>query len=439
MGTILVILALILLNAVLVSAELAVLSSRKIRLSQAAEKGSRGAAKALALAEDPTRFLSTVQVGITLIAILLGAFGEASIAGDLEARIKTVAVLEDYAHPIALAIVVVSITVVSIVVGELIPKRLAIAFPERIASFTARPLWLVAKVGSPVVSLLSGSTSIILRLFGLKETGGRDDLSEEELRALLKAGTRTGVIHAQEHELLDRVFRLGDLRVKSLMVPRADVHFIDVDATKNQVKIAVATSPHSHFPVCQGSLDKLVGVVHVKDLVKHGMIAGEDVNLSEIAQSPLFVPEAMPALTLLDRFAETRRHIAFVVDEFGGVEGLVTLNDIVERIIGSVVTADDDDPAQITPRADGTVLVDGLLPLQDLFHYFDIDPGEDHDFDDISTAAGFVVALLGRVPRTGDSLDRFGHRFEVVDMDRRRIDKLLVTALKPADEQEQTE
>lgn len=439
MGTILIILALIVFNGVLVAAELAVLSSRKIRLSQAADKGSRGARKALELAEEPTRFLSTVQIGITLIAILLGAFGEASIAGDLEAKVAAVDLFKPYAHPIALAIVVISITIVSIVVGELIPKRLAIVFPERIASYTARPLSFVARLGSPIVTVLSGSTTIILRLAGLKESGNRDDLSEEELRALLKAGTRTGVIHAQEHELLDRVFRLGDLRVKSLMVPRADVHFIDAHATKNQVKIAVATSPHSHFPVCQGSLDKLIGVVHVKDLVKHGMIAGEDVNLSEIAQSPLFVPEAMPALTLLDRFAETRRHIAFVVDEFGGVEGLVTLNDIVERIIGSVVTADDDDPAQITRRADGTVLVDGLLPLQDLFHYFAINPGREHDFDDISTAAGFVVALLGRVPRTGDSVDRYGHRFEVVDMDRRRIDKLLVTVLTSTDHQERTE
>jgi putative hemolysin len=424
----LVILLLLLANGVLAMSELALASARRIRLEQRAERGDAGAKVALELTANPTRLLSTVQVGITLIGILAGAFGGAALAGDVALTLKAWGLHEEYADALALSGVVVIITYLSLVVGELVPKRLALQNPERVASIVSRPMKALALAVGPVVAILSFSTEVVLRLFGVREHR-QEAVSEEEVRGLIQEGAAQGVFHERERELIERVFHLADQRVKALMVPRADIVWIDADATVERVRLIVATSPHSHFPVCEGSLDKLVGVVHVKDLVKNSLITGADVKASELARVPLFVPENTPAMRLLERFREMNTHVAFLVDEFGGVEGLVTLNDLVEAIVGDVAQTQGDDKPGAVRRADGSFLVDGRLPVEDLRRALDVEELPIPETAEAHTAAGLVLALLGHVPRTGEIVERGGLRFEVVDMDRQRVDQILVSRI----------
>ncbi len=423
---IVILILLLLVNAVLVMAELAVVSAKRVRLEHMAEKGDRGARAALELGSSPLRFLSTVQIGITAIAILSGAFGERSMAKGLAEYLAAFPWLAPYAEVASLIVVVAGITFFSLVVGELIPKRLALAHPEAIARVVSRPSRLAAKLASPLVALLSGSAEGTLKLFGFRENK-EHDVSEEEIRGMIEKGTQSGVILEAEQELVERVFRLGDQRVGELMVSRADITWIDAQAGVERVRLVVATSPHSHFPVCEGSLDTIVGVVHVKDLVKHGMIAGDAISLRELARPPVFVPEATPAIRLLERFREARTHVMFVVDEFGGVKGLVTLNDLVERVMGDAVLLDTGEQPQVVQRADGTLLVDGRLPAADFWREVGVEPPPQDELADVNTTGGLVVALMGHLPRVGETVERFGLRIEVVDMDRRRVDQVLVT------------
>lgn len=424
-------------NALLVTAELAIISARRSRLEHLADRGSRGAKAALALANAPLRFLSTIQMGITLVAILSGAVGERALAASLERRLSQVDWLAPHAGIVSFAIVVFAITYFTLVLGELVPKRLAMAFPDRIAVIVSRPLELLARVCAPLVALLSGSTGLILRVLGVRDQP-HADLSEDDIRGLIRQGVRAGILEAREQELLDRVFRLGDRKVKSLMVPRADITWIDSTAPAERVRVIVATSPYSHFPVCEGSLDKIVGVVHVKDLVKHGLVHTDEFSVAVIAQPPLFVPEGMSALRLIDVFHDKHRHLAFVVDEFGGVEGLVTLNDLVERILGDVAVSTPGETPAFVRRDDGSFLVDGAAPLSDLWEKLSVHEPPEHDFEDVNTVGGLVVAVLGRFPRAGETATFAGLRFEVVDLDRRRIDKLLITRVHPTPGAEET-
>ena len=419
---------LILLNGVFAMSELAIMTSRRSRLQRSADAGSSGAATALALAREPARFLSTVQVGITMVGIFSGAFAERAISSELQSLIAKAPFLAPYAAPVALAIVVLAVTYFSLVLGELVPKRIALAHPERTASFIAKPLDLASRVGALPIRLLTHSSDVVLRLLRVRPRDG-DDVSAEDVKSLVARAASTGVFDRFEHELFQRVFRVGELSVKSLMVPRADVIWIDQSASVDELRVLVGTSPFSHFPVCRDTLDHIVGVVHVKDLIAHGLVAGAAFDVGRVAQKPLFVPETTAALTLLDRFQRTRTHIAFVVDEYGGTEGLVTVNDVIRVLVGDITRRGEAPPPKAVRRDDGSWLVEGRLPLHELLRTLELPETAADELPEVHTAAGLIVALLGDVPREGQHVDFNGWRLEVVDMDDHRIDQVLARRL----------
>jgi len=423
--SILILLALVLLNGVFAMSELAVMTSRQSRLQRAAARGSRGASTAILLAKDPTRFLSTVQVGITLIGILAGAFGENALSGELEVLVAAVPQLAPHADVVALAIVVLLLTYVSLVVGELVPKRIALAHPEAVASLISRPLNLLSIIAAWPIRLLSASTHLLLRVLRLKPREG-DDVSEEDVRALIARAAGTGVFTPQELALFQRTMRVGDLVVRDLMISRKDIVWIDERTPIEAVRVLVGTSPHSHFPVCRGGLDRVVGVVHVKDLIAHGLVAGKEFSVASVTHAPLFVPESMPALRLLDQFQATRTHFAFVVDEYGGTLGMLTLNDVARAILGDVSRKGDAAVPTMTQRSDGSWLVDGRLPLHEMALTLQIPPEAEESLPDVSTVAGLVTTVLGRIPQEGEKATWAGLELEVVDMDGVRVDKLIV-------------
>lgn len=426
-----VLFVLIVLNGVLAMSELAMMTARRSRLHQAAARGSKGAATALSLANEPTRFLSTVQVGITLIGILSGAFAEEAISSRLRGKIASVAVLAPYSEPIALAIVVLVITYFSLVLGELVPKRVALAFPEAVASFIARPLATLARVAALPVRALSGSTEFVVKLLRIKGAE-RDDVSEEDVRALVARAASTGVFTRQEHALFKRTMQVGDLTVGDLMVPRSDVVWIDESASIEAVRVLVGTSPYSHFPVCRGGLDRLSGVVHLKSLIAYGLLAGQEFKVSDVARQPLFAPEAMPALRMMDEFRRTGTHIAIVVDEKGGTLGLLTLNDVLSALVGGTGRLGEASKPRAVQREDGSWLLDGRLPVVEAMESLGVRGALDVERVDTRTVAGLVLARLGHIPREGEHTDWHGWRLEVVDMDGTRVDQVLAVKVDVA-------
>lgn len=428
MATPLIVLSvLLLLNGILAMAELAMMTSRQSRLQQAAGRGSRGAAAALTLAREPTRFLSTVQFGITLIGILAGAFGEAQLSQPLEDLLRRwFPGLGQSADPIALIIVVLLITYFSLVLGELVPKRLALAYPEAIASRISRPLQLLAVVAALPVRVLTVSTEAVMRVLRVRGRAS-DEVSEEDVRSLMSRAATTGVFTPQEHALMQRVFRVGDLRVRDLMVPRTDVVWIDRAASSEMLKVLVGTNPYSHFPVCDGDLDNLIGVIHIKDLIAYGLLAGAAFDVSQVAQKPLFVPDRTPALRLLDQFQKSKMHIAFVVDEHGGTQGLITLNDVLAALVGDLSRRGEAPPPKAVRRADGSWLMDGALPLHEMAARLALAADPAQDVPDASTVGGLVLALMGHIPLEGEKVAWRGYELEVMDMDGTRIDQVLVT------------
>lgn len=426
----LILLLLVLLNGIFAMSELAVMTSRRSRLQRQAEAGSRGARAALRLADDPTRFLSTVQVGITLIGILAGALGENALSGRLAPAIAEVPLLAPYADVAALVVVVLLITYLSLVVGELVPKGIAIAHPERVATLIAGPLQRLSVAAAWPVKLLSLSTDAILRVLRVGAKS-EDDVSEEDVKALLARAARMGIFTPQELTLFHRTMRVGDLVVRHLMVSRKEIVWIDHRMPTDRLRVLVGTNPHSHFPVCAGSLDRVVGVVHVKDLIAHGLIAGRDFEVSAVMHPPLFVPESMPVLGLLDHFSQARTHLAFVVDEYGGTIGMLTLGDLARSILGEVSRRGDAAAPAIRPRGDGSWRADGRLPLHELAIALHLPEEAERSMPQVSTVAGLATAVLGRIPVEGDRLQWAGLELEVVDMDDARVDKLLVRRLPP--------
>lgn len=427
-----ILLLLIVLNGVFAMSEMAVVASRRARLSGQATGGHKGAAAALALAESPTRFLSTVQIGITLIGILAGAFGEAALAKDLAGFLRRFAWLAGSADLLATVLVVLCITYLSLVLGELVPKRLALSRPERIASAVAIPMGWLARIASPVVTLLSFSTDLIVRTFraGAAE---QESVTQEEIEAMLVQGAATGVLEPQEHKIVERVFRLADQRLSSVMTPRTDIVWLDADASPERVRIVIATESHSHFPVCEGSLDKLLGVVHVKDLVKNGLVTGS-VELRPLVRPPLFLPESSSALNALELFRVQRTHVAFVLDEYGALEGLVTLGDIMEGIVGEMVRTGEESDPQAVQRDEHSWLLDGMLGIDELREIMGVSELPKQQETSYQTVSGLVMVMLGRIPSAGESFTWRNFHFEVVDMDRQRVDKVLLT-IKPEEEQ----
>jgi len=428
MTPILVILLLIVINGIFVMAEMAVVSSRKPRLQQFANEGSHGAEAALELATHPDRFLATVQIGITLIAILTGAYAERTLTERLASRLQETPSLAEYGETIAFAIVVVAITYVSLVVGELLPKRLALHNPERIASAMSSIMNFFSRLAAPAVGFISGSTRLLMGAFRLHPSE-EPPVTEEEIKVMMEQGTEAGVFEEAEHDIVKSIFKLGDRAVNALMVPRRDVVWLDIDEpfVENQKKLA--TSLYSRFPVAQGSLDNVLGIVQTKDLLTR-CLAGSKIDLRENLRPPLFVPEALPALKLLEMFKKSRTHMALVVDEYGGVEGLITLNDILEDLVGDVASVDMPGEQQVVKRADGSWLIDGRLPIDELKEVLGIARLPDEESQRYQTLGGLVMLQMARVPVTGDTFETDGYKFEVVDMDGKRVDKVLVAKVE---------
>ncbi|MBP6789355.1 MAG: HlyC/CorC family transporter [Candidatus Promineofilum sp.] len=414
---------LFLLNGVFAMAELAVISSRRERLQILADSGNAGARVAMDLGQEPSNLLSTVQIGITLIGILAGAFGGATLTAELGRLIAPLPVIGVYSELIALIVVVAGITFGSVVMGELVPKQLALRNPERIAATLARPMNTLSRLTRPVVRLLSLTTTGILRLLGVRGEGGAATVSEEEIRMLLEQGAASGVFEAAEHDMLDGIFRFGDRQLRSLMTPRTEIVWLDINADEATIRETVLRSGHSRFPLCEGSIDRVIGVVLARHLLAETW-SDRPIDLRALARPPLFLPDTMPAPRALERFKQTGIHAALLVDEFGGIDGLVTIIDMMEAIVGDMPSPSDIAEPPIVRREDGSWLVDGLLDVEDLKTL--LGTAQMPNESDYQTLGGFVVTQLGRLPRVGDIVAWGGFRFEVVDMDGNRVDKVLI-------------
>jgi putative hemolysin len=428
---VILLLGLILLNGVFAMSEIAIVSSRRTRLLQMAEAGGTGARHALKLASEPTRFLSSVQVGITSIGILNGAIGEASIASRLRTSIEHVPVLAPYADTLSLAVMVILLTYVSLILGELVPKRLALTHPEAIASIIARPMDVLATVGRPIVTLLSVSTDTILRSFGVRHVK-QPAVTLEEIRVLLEQGSDEGVFEGAEHEMVTNVLNLDDRHVGAVLTPRSDVVFLDVRDPLDTNRQKLREDPHNVLPLCDGGLDHVLGFVRSTTVLEK-LLEGGTIDLPALAEKPLFVPETMSLMTLLEQFKRTHLPAALVVDEFGDVGGLVSLTDVIASIVGDLPAEPGEEP-MIVRRDDGSWLFDGGLDLDAALRTLDAESLlGDEDRQHYHTLGGLAMLALGRVPRTGDVFERGGYRFEIVDMDGNRVDRVLVSQIdRPA-------
>ncbi|WP_293374621.1 hemolysin family protein [Phenylobacterium sp. SCN 70-31] len=417
-----VVLLLLVLNGLFAMSELAVVSSRRAKLQSRADRGDKGAAVALKLSENPTRFLAAVQVGITLIGILAGAFGQATIAAELDAMLEQVPALQQYSEGLATGIVVVVLTYFSLVVGELVPKRFALAFPETIAALVSRPLMVMARVLSPFVTLLTFSTAGVLKVIGVKDQQG-EEITHEEVETVLAEGTSAGLIEPAEQAMIGEVMRLGDRPVRVAMTPRRDVHWISLSDPLEQQTADIRACPYSRMVVARGSdVDEPVGVVHKKDVLD-AMLDGQRLDLPALMVTPVFISETTSVLKAFELLKQSPLHMALVVDEFGAMEGVVTATDLLEMIAGDFDEAHDQDtPSAILQREDGSFLIDGRADIEDVARHLKADFDETGHFH---TAAGLVLHEAGRLPEEGEVFNIAGYEVEVVDMDDRRIDKLL--------------
>ena len=416
-----VVLLLVVLNGLFSMSELAVVSSRRAKLQSRADKGDLGAAAALKLSSDPNRFLSAVQIGITLIGILAGAYGQATIAGELDKTLNTIPALAAYSNPIATAVVVVLLTYLSLIIGELVPKRLAMLFPESIASIVARPLSFLASAMGPFVTLLTFSTGLLLRLLGIKERSG-ETITQEEVESALAEGMGAGLIEPAEQIMITEVMRLGDRPVRVAMTPRTAVYRVAMDDAAATVVERIRACPYSRFVVVAGEdLEEPIGVAHKSD-VADALLSGKSLDLATLVKDPIFIPVTTSLLQALERFKESKMHMAFVVNEYGGFEGLLTPTDLLEMIAGDFNEAHDEDGLMIVRREDGSFLVDGRADLVELGDAI----GEDFETGaGYHTVAGAVLHKLGRFPREGEIVAIGAYKVEIIDMDERRIDKLL--------------
>lgn len=429
----LIVLLLILLNGMLAMAEMAVVSSRRARLQQMAEAGNEGAATTLTLLADPNNFLSTIQIGITLIGILTGAFSGATLSDPVATLLTQLSVPANIAQPLAVFIVVVIVTYLSLVIGELVPKRLALNDPERISSMVARPMSALARITAPLVWLLARSSEWTLRLMGVKLLD-EPMVTEEEVRVLIEQGTQSGVFEPIEEEIMEQVFRLSDRTVSVIMTPRRDIVWFDVADTLAEIRETVLVHGHSRYPVARNDLDDVIGVVMVKDLLA-SHIGDQPLDLGALAQPPLYVPESMQALDVIERLRESRSHMALVIDEYGGLEGLVTFTDIMRAILGDLPDNKGQREEPVVQREDGSWLVDGMYPVDEFQDYFEIKEMPYEDEANYQTVGGMVMAFLGQVPRVSDRVRIVDYDVEVMDMDGRRVDKVLVTRRAPDEDE----
>lgn len=433
---VLLILVLVLTNGVFAMSEIAVVSARQSRLQELAERGRLGARQAIALKEDPGAFLSTIQVGITLVGVLMGALGEAALAQPVRETLSSIPLLAPSADLLALVLVVGAITYLSVVVGELVPKQLALLAPEALASAVARPLGWLCRAALPVVWLLSASSRLLLRLIGARR-GGEPPVSDEEIRVLMAQGAQAGVFHASEEPMVANVLRLDELPIGAIMTPRNEIEALDLAQEQEALKLSLAALRHTLVPVHRDGLDDhLLGVLRLADLLPGCLATAAPATdeLQRLVQQPVFVPESLHAAQLLEIFRDNRMNLALIVDEYGSLEGLVTLADVLTAIVGTPLGDDAEDADEITRRADGSWLMDGSLPLERVRAELGMDaplPGEEGA--SFHTLGGYVMHTLGRVPRASEHFEAAGLRFEVVDMDQQRVDKVLVERLDDAE------
>lgn len=422
---IVIVLLLIVLNGIFAMAEIAVVSSRKSKLQQQANDGNKNALAALELSKTPNRFLSTVQIGITLIGIFAGAFGGATIASKVALQLHQVPLIAPYSDALALGIVVTVITYLSLIIGELVPKRIGLNHPEKIATFVARPMNMLSSLSSPLVTFLSLSTEAILRLLRIKPSN-EPSVSEEEVRMLLREGTQVGVFDVAEKDIVERTLKLSDKRIPTLMTTRKEITWFTIDSPFKTIRNKIMKSPHAYYPVCRDNLDKVIGVVRAEDMLR-SFLADEKIDLKKFLLKPLFIPESMDALQVLELFKKSGVHMAIIIDEFGNVQGLLALNDILEAIVGDIPTINELDEEEIIKRDDNSWYVDGLVSINEFKDYFKIKKLPDEKSGVFHTLGGFVLHNLGRIPMSSDIFEWDDYIFEIVDMDNNRIDKILVT------------
>ena len=411
-----------LLNGVLAMSELAMMSSRPGRLEQRAAQGDRGAAAALRVLDDPTGFLSTVQVGITLVGILAGAISGATLGGHLARVLIEAGVPAATADTLAIAAVVAAITYLSLILGELAPKRLALTNPEGVASRVAAPMALLARLGAPLVWILRTSTNVLLRLLRV-DAAPASRVTGDEIKALLAEGAQAGVVECAEHEMIEAIMHIADRSVRSIMTPRVEVAWLDVGSPPETIRHTLSAGGHSRYPVCRGGLDEIVGVVHLRGLLD-SLLAGGAVDLAALAEPPLILPEGTPILRTIERFRQSSSHLAVVVDEYGVVEGVVSPLDVLTAIAGELPEGLEAASAESMRRADGSWLIDGRMEIHRVEHLLGVTALS--RANEFVTLAGFILWELGHMPRVGEAFIRDDLRFEVVDLDGRRIDKVLV-------------
>ncbi len=426
---IILLLFLILINGLFAMSEFAVVSARKSRLQQLAEKGNERARDALDLAEHPDRFLATIQIGITLVGTLAGAIGGATLARRLAVWLAALPPLAPYAEAVSFTLVVLGLTFLTLVLGELVPKQLALHSAERLALALAGPMRTLSNLASPLVRVLAGSSNFIVRLLGIRPSA-EPPVTEDEIKVLIEQGTQAGVFEEAEQEMVEGVFRLGGQRVGALMTPRPDIDWIDLEESREVIHDQILNSHRTRFPVAKGELDSVLGILHTKDLLAQGFSC-DPPDLRKILRPPVFIPESAEALQVLEQFKETGEHFAVVTDEYGSVAGVISATDILEAIVGELPARGEPGQPEVIRREDGSWLMGGALSIEEMKDMLELDHLPDEEEGTFQTVGGFVMTKLGEVPHAGDHLDWGGFRFEVMDMDDRRVDKVLVTPLPP--------
>ncbi len=425
-----IIVLLIVLNGIFALSEFAIVSAKRARLQQRADEGDTGAAAALELAEEPTPFLSTIQIGITLVGIFAGAYGGVTIAKGLAVYFMAIPSLAPYAEALSITLVVLVITYLTLIFGELVPKRIALNNAEKLAATVAKPMRLLSVIATPLVFILSRSTEVVLRTMGIRETE-EPPVTEEEIKIMLEEGTEAGIFEKAELSMVEGVFDLGDRRVASLMTPRPDIIAVDLDDPDEENLRRMTISGRSNFPAFREDLDSIVGMVSVKNVLARMVDVGSP-DIKGAVTKPFFVPETISVLKLLESFKESGVHSALVTDEYGSVQGLITLHDILEAIVGDVRSAGEPVETPIVVREDGSWLIDGSTPVEDIKDILSVEtfPGEDEG--QYHTIAGLIMYALNRIPSTGDYVELGDLRYEVVDMDGNRVDKVMVARRSPA-------
>lgn len=423
---ILIIFLLLLVNAFFALSEMAVVSASKPMLRQLARQGNRRAAAALELAENSGRFLSTVQIGITLVGTLAGAYGGATIADKVAGPFNEISFIQPHGDTLALALVVSIITYFSVVIGELVPKQFALSNAENIAMFVARPMLLIDRAFSPVVRLLNGSAQVLMKVLGVFKRVD-EGVTVDELKAVIAEGVESGAIEQSENQMLQRIIRLGDRDIKSVMTHRMDVTFLDIDDSLETIRRKVHEAGHSRYPVTDGDVYRVIGVVQAKELLD-AALSSNDIRIRDHLKEVTILPENINCMQALEMFKSANIHLAVIVDEYGATLGMITASDLMEAIVGALPSNyDEADEALIVQRADGSWLVDGMTPIDEI--HLTIGLEDIHADGSFDTIAGFLLQAANKTLTTGEVLERFGHRFEVLDMDGRRIDKILITRL----------